>query len=73
MNYLASNLKHLRKSYGETQEELAKALYLEKNTISQYESGSRKPDEETLKELLSDMGLLWTYYCMKIYLLSPIC
>lgn len=30
MNYLASNLKHLRKSYGETQEELAKALYLEK-------------------------------------------
>lgn len=57
MNYLASNLKHLRKSYGETQEELAKALYLEKNTISQYESGSRKPDEETLKGITKRYGV----------------
>ena len=57
MNYLASNLKHLRKSYGETQEELAKALYLEKNTISQYESGSRKPDEETLKGIAKRYGV----------------
>lgn len=73
MNYLPSNLKHLRKSYGETQEELANALHLEKSTISQYENGSRKPDEEILKGLLSDMELLWTYYCMKTYLFSPIC
>ena len=57
MNYLASNLKHLRKSYGETQEELAKALYLEKNTISQYENGSRKPVEETLKGLAKRDGV----------------
>ena len=57
MNYLASNLKHLRKSYGEIQEELAKALYLEKNTISQYESGSRKPDEETLKGIAKRYGV----------------
>lgn len=57
MNYLASNLKHLRKSYGETQEELAKALYLEKNTISQYESGSRKPVEETLKGIAKRYGV----------------
>ena len=57
MNYLVSNLKHLRKSYGETQEELAKALYLEKNTISQYESGSRKPDEETLKGIAKRYGV----------------
>jgi len=57
MNYLASNLKHLRKSYGETQEELAKALYLEKNTISQYENGSRKPVEETLKGIAKRYGV----------------
>lgn len=57
MNYLPNNLKHLRKSYGETQEELAKALYLEKNTISQYESGSRKPDEETLKGIAKRYGV----------------
>lgn len=57
MNYLASNLKHLRKSYGETQEELAKALYLEKNTISQYENGSRKPDEEILKRIAKRYGV----------------
>lgn len=57
MNYLASNLKHLRKSYGETQEELANALYLEKSTISQYENGSRKPDEEILKRIAKRYGV----------------
>ena len=57
MNYLATNLKHLRKSYGETQEELANALYLEKSTISQYENGSRKPDEEILKRIAKRYGV----------------
>lgn len=58
MNYLPSNLKHLRKSYGETQEELANALHLEKSTISQYESGTRKPnDEETLKKIAKRYGV----------------
>lgn len=57
MNYLASNLKRLRKSYGETQEELANALHLEKSTISQYENGSRKPDEEILKGIAKRYGV----------------
>lgn len=57
MNYLATNLKHLRKSYGETQEELANALHLEKSTISQYENGSRKPDEEILKRIAKRYGV----------------
>lgn len=57
MNYLASNLKRLRKSYGETQEELAIALHLEKSTISQYENGSRKPDEEILKRIAKRYGV----------------
>lgn len=57
MNYLPSNLKHLRKSYGETQEELANALHLEKSTISQYENGSRKPDEEILKGIAKRYGV----------------
>lgn len=61
MNYLASNLKHLRKSYGETQEELANALHLEKSTISQYENGSRKPNEiQKLSELLRHIS----NYCL---------
>lgn len=57
MNYLASNLKRLRKSYGETQEELAIALHLEKSTVSQYENGSRKPDEEILKGIAKRYGV----------------
>ena len=57
VNHLASNLKHLRKSYGETQEELANVLHLEKSIISQYESGSRKPDEEILKRIAKRYGV----------------
>ncbi|MFQ9891054.1 MAG: helix-turn-helix domain-containing protein [Streptococcus sp.] len=58
MDYFASNLKLLRSSFGETQESLAEALHVGNSTISQYESGTRKPnDDEILKVLLSAMGL----------------
>lgn len=39
------------------QEELANALHLEKSTISQYENGSRKPDEEILKRIAKRYGV----------------
>ncbi|MDE7121454.1 MAG: helix-turn-helix domain-containing protein [Oscillospiraceae bacterium] len=45
---LGANIKYLRKSYGETQEELGAVLNVEKNTISNYENGKREPDEATL-------------------------
>ena len=46
-----TNIRWLRKLYGETQEELAQAIYVQKNTISQYESGSREPDREKLQAI----------------------
>lgn len=58
MDYFASNLKILRSSIGETQESLAHALHVGNSTISQYESGTRKPnDEETLKKIAKRYGV----------------
>ena len=44
-------LKALRTEKGVSQEELGKFLKYEHATISQYESGKRKPDFETLQKL----------------------
>lgn len=58
MSNFSSNLKFLRMSVGETQESLANALFVEKSTISQYESGTRKPnDQETLKKIAKRYGV----------------
>ena len=46
-----TNIRWLRRLYGETQEELAQAIYVQKNTISQYESGNREPDREKLQAI----------------------
>lgn len=51
MDYFASNLKHLRKSFGETQEDLADFLFTSKSAISNYESGVRFPDEDVLNKI----------------------
>lgn len=51
MDYFASNLKHLRKSFGETQEDLADFLFTSKSAISNYESGLRFPDEDVLNKI----------------------
>lgn len=57
MDYFASNLKLLRLSFGETQESLAEALHVGNSTISQYESGTRKPMMMRYSRvLLSAMG-----------------
>ena len=48
---LGANIRSLRKAYGETQEQLGEALFLEKNTISSYENGTREPNKETLDKI----------------------
>lgn len=57
MSNFSSNLKSLRMSVGETQESLAKVLHVEKSTISQYESGTRKPGEDTVKTIAKRYGV----------------
>lgn len=44
-------LKHLRKLRNLTQEELAKKVSVNKQTISRYELGKRRPDFDTLEKL----------------------
>lgn len=48
-NILGKNIRHMRKSYGETQEELGFLIHMTKSAINDYESGRRKPSPETLK------------------------
>ena len=45
---LGANIRSLRTAYGETQEQLGEALFVEKNTVSYYENGKREPNKETL-------------------------
>jgi immunity repressor protein len=51
MDYFASNIKHLRKIFGETQEDLADFLFTSKSAISNYENGLRFPDEDVLNKI----------------------
>ena len=51
MDYFASNLKHLRKTLGETQDDLADFLFTSKSAISNYENGIRLPDEDVLNKI----------------------
>ena len=48
---LGANIKSLRNAYGETQEELGAAIFVEKNTISSYETGTREPKKDTLSAI----------------------
>lgn len=48
---LNDRLKALRLELGLTQEEIGKKLNKTKNNISQYETGKREPDIETLQKL----------------------
>ena len=48
---LGKNIRALRKAYGFTQEDLGNALGVERNTISQYETGRNMPDREILESI----------------------
>ncbi|MCL1857706.1 MAG: helix-turn-helix transcriptional regulator [Oscillospiraceae bacterium] len=55
-NKLGKNIRDLRKAHGETQEELGRAINVEHNTISMYESGEREPALQTLQAIASHYG-----------------
>ncbi len=53
---IGENIRNLRKSHGETQQELGRALKVEFNTISMYESGKRQPDLQTIQAIADRYG-----------------
>ncbi len=57
INTLAKRLKTLRSEKELTQEEFGKPYNLKKSTVSQYESGSSKPDDELKKRIANDYNV----------------
>ena len=55
--YLANNIQFLRKKRGYNQEELARALYIERSTISNYENGRSTPDLEIILKMIKFFGV----------------
>ncbi len=48
MNFLGSNLKHLRKSKGLTQEKLAGKIGVKRSLVGAYEEGRTEPRMQTI-------------------------
>ncbi len=55
--YIGNQIKSFRKSAGFTQDELAKRLNTTKQTISRYEKGDRKANQDMLFELCDIFGV----------------
>lgn len=67
MEKFGKNLRGLRKSFGETQLELAFAIGVGDSTISQYESGKQMPERDVLLKIakhyhITETGLLYGEY-----------
>ncbi|MFL0197334.1 helix-turn-helix domain-containing protein [Clostridium sp. WILCCON 0269] len=56
-NILGKRIRLLRTENGLTQEEFGKPYNLRKSTISQYESGFSKPDDELKKRIVNDFNV----------------
>lgn len=54
-------LKKLRKASGMTQAELAEKIHISRSSISNYENGSREPNNETLRLLADIFDVLVDY------------
>ena len=52
-NQLGRNIQHLRVIHNETLDELGSVIHCAKSTVKGYETGSRKPDLQTLQVLAS--------------------
>ena len=48
---IGANIRGLRIANRETQEQLGAVLHVEKNTVSSYETGTRRPSKETLSNI----------------------
>ena len=57
LNILGNRLKILRLESNLTQEEFGKPYSLKKSTVSQYESGSSRPDDELKKRIALDYNV----------------
>jgi transcriptional regulator with XRE-family HTH domain len=55
-NKLGENIKHLRRIYSETLQELGEGVHFSQTTIKNYESGIRQPDLNTLQALAKHYG-----------------
>jgi transcriptional regulator with XRE-family HTH domain len=56
-NILGNRIKTLRLEANLTQEEFGKPYSLKKSTVSQYESGSSRPDDELKKRIALDYNV----------------
>jgi transcriptional regulator with XRE-family HTH domain len=56
-NILGNRIKTLRLEANLTQEEFGKPYSLKKSTVSQYESGSSRPDDEFKKRIALDYNV----------------
>lgn len=61
MPTLSQRLRDLRAKYDYTQNDLAEKIGVNKQTISQYERGVRKPDNDTLLSLSRVLGVTTDY------------
>lgn len=57
LNILGNRIKILRLEANLTQEEFGKPYSLKKSTVSQYESGSSRPDDELKKRIALDYNV----------------
>lgn len=54
-------IKEIREAKGQKQKDLANALGIAANTLSQYECGKREPDLETTKRIAEFLGVSIDY------------
>lgn len=71
MNKFPQRLKELRMAKKVTQEELGQHLGFRDSTISQYESGSREPDYDTLLKIAEFFGVTTDYLLGRSVVCEP--
>ena len=52
-----NKIRHTREQKKLTQAQMAKDIGIKQNSLSQYETGKRKPNEETLKRIADYLGV----------------
>ena len=66
-----NRIAEMRKIRGLSQAKLAKLLGVAQNTVSNWENGSREPDNKTLKKLAFHLGCTVDYLLGADYLYGP--